>query len=98
MLIRQGARPVENAGDVLEELGLDRLFSVAAPGEPSALLSPEEEAVRNTLSFDPATLDHIVERSGLAAQRALAALTFLEMKGYTRQLPGRLYVSSGKRF
>lgn len=98
MLIRQGARPVENAGDVLEELGLDRLFRVARPDAPAVRVSPEEEAVNNTLSNDPVTLDHIVERSGLAAQKALAALTFLEMKGFARQLPGRLYVSSGKRF
>jgi len=95
LLVRQGARPVENAGDVLEELGLDRLFRVDKPETPAVSLSPEEKAVSDVLSTDPVTLDQIVERSGLPAQKALATLTFLEMKGFAHQLTGRLYVSSG---
>lgn len=94
LLIRQGARPVENAADVLEELGFDRLFKVSGVEKPASRLSSEEESVRKVLTFDPATLDQIVEHSGLAAQRVLAALTFLELKGFARQLPGKLYVSA----
>lgn len=92
-LIRQGARPVENAGDILEEMGLDRLFRKEETVRPGVALSPEEEAISRVLTFEPRTLDSLVELSGLPAQKVLVALTFLEMKRLARQLPGRLYVA-----
>ncbi|MFZ5596134.1 MAG: DNA-processing protein DprA [Bacillota bacterium] len=94
-LIAQGARLVEGAEDILEELGLGRLFKVDRPEQPAVKVSPEEAAVKNSLSAEPSNLDQLVERTGLPAQRVLAALTFLELKGLARQLPGRLYAAAG---
>ncbi|MCL6478127.1 MAG: DNA-processing protein DprA [Peptococcaceae bacterium] len=96
-LIRQGAKPVESAGDILEELGLERLFRAEEQEGPGVNLSPEEEAVSRLLDFEPVTLDSLVDRSGLPAQKVLVALTFLEMKGLTRQLPGKLYIADNRR-
>lgn len=96
-LIRQGAKPVEDAGDILEEMGLERLFRVDDRKDPVVNLSPEEKAVSNIISSEPVTLDELVDRSGLPAQKVLVALTFLEMKGSVRQLPGRLYIAGGHR-
>ncbi|MCL6612189.1 MAG: DNA-processing protein DprA [Peptococcaceae bacterium] len=96
-LIRQGARPVESAGDILEDLGLERLFGAEDREAPRINLSPEEEAVRKIISSEPAALDDLIDRSGLPAQKVLAALTFLEMKGVVRQLPGKLYTISPRR-
>lgn len=92
-LIRQGACPVQDAGDILEELGLDRLFRVEEPSVPKVKLSPEEDVVKKLLSVEPGTLDQLVDSSGLPAQKVLVALTFLEMKGLARQLPGKLYIA-----
>ncbi len=97
-LIRQGARPVESAADILEDLGLERLFRPEEREAPGASLSPEEEAVRKIISScEPVTLDDLVDRSGMPAQKVLAVLTFLEMKGIVRQLPGKVYSSAGRR-
>lgn len=100
-LIKQGAVPVETAGDILEAMGLERLFkeeelrrtdSRAAPG---VKLTAEEEIIRKLLSAEPSTLDGLVDGSGLSVQKVLAALTFLEIKGLTRQLPGKIYIPAG---
>lgn len=96
-LIRQGARPVESAGDILEDLGLERLFDPGESAPQAAGLNPEEEAVRRLIAAGPATLDEIIDRSGLPAQKVLVALTFLEMKGIARQLPGRVYTAASRR-
>lgn len=96
-LIRQGAKPVECAGDILEDLGLERLFRVEDREAPVVSLSPEEEAVKRLIEAEPLTLDGLVDRSGLPAQKVLASLTFLEMKGFARQLPGRIYTAALRR-
>lgn len=90
-LIRQGARLVESADDILDELGFDRLFREVLPEEPGVKLSAEESVIRKMLNERPVTLDYLVEHSGLTVQRILVALTYLELKGLVRQMPGRLY-------
>jgi DNA processing protein len=85
---------VECAGDILEDLVLERLFRVEDREAPVVGLSSEEEAVKRLIEADPLTLDGLVDRSGLPAQKVLAALTFLEMKGLARQLPGRIYTAA----
>lgn len=91
-LIKQGARLVEGAGDVLDEIGLENLFPVKKdePGE-AVKMSREEEAVYSLLSVDPVPLDEIIGRSGLTPQKAMAALMYLELKGLARQMPGKFY-------
>ncbi|MHB8916902.1 MAG: DNA-processing protein DprA [Desulfocucumaceae bacterium] len=96
-LIKQGAKPVESAGDILEELGMERLFRLEDLEAPAVSLSPEENALSKLISLEPLALDELVDRSGLPAQKVLVALTFLEMKGVARQLPGRLYTTSGRQ-
>lgn len=92
-LIKQGARLVEDVADILEEIGVGALFK-AETGKTRSLpqLTEEEEAVYRLLSHEPAHLDEIIGRSGLAAQEVLAGLMFLEIKGLARQLPGKFYV------
>ncbi|WP_027718401.1 DNA-processing protein DprA [Desulfovirgula thermocuniculi] len=89
-LIKEGARLVEGASDVLEELGAGRLFPPSSR-EASLSLTPDEEAVLRMLSAAPAPVDAIIEGCGLEAPRVLSALMFLEVKGLVRQFPGRLY-------
>lgn len=95
-LIRQGARLVEGAGDIIDEMGLERLFPV--PEESSGgkfKMSAEEEALYRLLSLDPVPLDELIDRTGLPPQKVMAALMYLEIKGLTRQMPGKLYIRAG---
>ena len=95
-LIRDGARLVESVADVLEEfpdLGLS-----AAPDDEDAArqgtlslkanLSPEEARLMEVLDGEPAAMDVLASRAGLAAAQASGALTLLELKGLVRALPG----------
>ena len=96
-LIKQGARLVEGAGDILDEMGLEKLFPVPETGQEGKIkMSSEEQAVYSLLSLDPVSLDELISKSGLAPQRVMAALMYLEIKGLTRQLPGKFYTRAGR--
>ncbi|MET0680136.1 MAG: DNA-processing protein DprA, partial [Burkholderiales bacterium] len=75
-LIREGAKLVETAQDVLEELGL------APPGLQSEGRAPmSDSAVLKALGGDPADVDTLVARTGLPAAEVAAELTNLEIAG-----------------
>jgi len=91
-LIRQGAKLVESAQDVLEELRWAR--ATPAPAEPSrkaAAANPREEQVLAFLGDAPCALDTLSARSGLTPADLLAMLLPMELAGRIAQLPGGLY-------
>jgi DNA processing protein len=84
-LIKQGAKLVESASDILEEWGI---AAAIARSEPSPTrLHPLLQA----LGHDPATLDTLVSRTGLEAATLSAQLLDLELEGLVARLPGGLY-------
>lgn len=92
-LLRQGARAITCAQDVLEELeGVSALSSAQhAPRPRPADLSEAERALLALFDGDALHVDEFIEKSGLAAGKALGALSQLEMRGALRQLPGKYY-------
>jgi len=101
-LIRQGAKLVETAEDVLEELrpyapaGLPdgRPPATAAAGN-GAGHAPHEHPLLADLGHDACTLDTLMQRSGLTADALLAILLELELAGRIASLPGGRYQRLG---
>lgn len=85
-LLKQGARLVESADDVLAEWGIMRASIPDCPGsdEQSGTLLAE-------LGHAPATLDALVSRTGRQAAELSAEFTQLELEGRVERLPGGLY-------
>lgn len=90
-LIKQGAKLVETAQDVLEEL--PQLASRATPAREKAVHAPASKSddVLEALGFDPQTLDSLVARTGISAATLQARLLELELHGDVARLAGGLF-------
>lgn len=90
-LIRQGAKLVETAADVLEEL---RAYPVIASPAPDLCmikqgeLSAECRQMLEQIGYEITPMDMIVLRSGLTAGAVSSILLVLELNGYIQSVPG----------
>ncbi len=93
-LLRQGAKLVESAEDVLEELRLPAAAPAPAGDAPDAT-TPAQQEVLQALGFDPLGLDALVARTGLDAATLQVRLLELELDGRVARLPGGLFQRLG---
>ena len=101
LLIKQGAKLVTNAEDVIEELPTAVRAALTKPEQPesqqrnllvAASLTGSGQKIYALLSsHEPRPIDDIVENTGLNSSDVLATLFDLEMKGFVRQLAGKLF-------
>lgn len=89
-LIRQGAKLVESAEDVLVELSSFRRTGFASTRSAVPATVPENPLLAH-MGFDPVDLDSLCARSGLTAERVSAELLCLELGGRVAALPGGMY-------
>jgi len=79
-LIREGAKLVETAQDILDELHVPASAPVApVPAEMHGEPDIAARAVIAALGYDPADVDTLAARTGLSAAVVVAALTALEL-------------------
>lgn len=92
-LIRQGAKLVESAQDVLEELPpLGGVAAATAPAPQAPADVPHErQALLDTMGFDPVSLDALMARTGWPAAALNAALLELELDGHVARLAGQIF-------
>ncbi len=103
-LIKQGAKLVESAQDVLEELsGLPssqlasamlsraRYVDSMPANEPKDPENAAENALLQALGHDPISLDGLINRTGIPAAQLQVLLLELELIGDVARLPGGLF-------
>ena len=92
-LIKQGAKLVESAQDVLEELRWDDGAGPATNhgADIACGPAPEDTPVLRALGFDPVGLDALQARTGIDTARLQAQLMALELQGEVARLPGGLF-------
>lgn len=94
-LLRDGARLVETADDVIEELG-----PLAQPSQSSAglavhhpaelLLNDVEQRILSAIGSETVSVDAVIAQSGLPVQQVLSTLSVLEMRRLVRRVSGNL--------
>jgi len=102
-LIKQGAKLVETAQDVMEELlpagaGPDAIGSLVPSPHPThptpttpCAPSGDDDPLLRALGYDPASLDALSARTGLPTPQLQARLLELELQGQVARLPGGMF-------
>ena len=92
-LIKEGAKLVENAADVLLELGLP---CAATAVERAEGRGRAHDSLLEAMGFDPVSPDQIAQRTGLAAGAIAARLSRLELDGSIEPIGGGRFQRSGR--
>jgi len=98
-LIRQGAKLVEHPEDVLSELKISLVAQLvaSAPGAPprsqqgAPPLDKEYKILLDALAFEPASVDSLIERTGMNSESIASMLLILELDGHVAPHPGGRY-------
>jgi DNA processing protein len=100
-LIRQGAKLVETAQDIIDELGpmagacqpvrIDIDTDTDMPRDEPGQLAEEYVQLLENMGFDPSPIDRLVTMSGLTPAEVSSMLLQLEMDGYVASNPGGIY-------
>lgn len=90
-LIQQGAKPVLDVEDILEELNLTMVLDQVAV-QQAVPDSAEEALLLNHLSRQPIHIDILSRECGLPTAMVSSTLTLMELKGMVQQVGGMNYV------
>jgi len=90
-LIKEGAKLVENANDILKELGFP--YSTSGVDYLSGG-APEENLILAILKEEPLYIDKIIDKTKFSAAKVASTLAILEIKGKVRNLGGNIYAIS----
>jgi len=94
-LIRQGAKLVERAEDVLGELKISLRHQLLAAPNPGSKNNPsldkEYKILLDALAFEPASVDSLIERTGMNSESIASMLLILELDGHVAPHPGGRY-------
>ena len=89
-LIKDGAKIVVSAADILEELKINAPKKSASNAR-HAELNEIENRLLSLLSEETLPMDELIDRSQMPPSQAASTLSMLEIKGCVKQLPGKNY-------
>jgi len=96
LLIKQGARLIENSDDILDELGLNYPFAQKTDTfkekQPSLPMDEMEKKLYQLIGDYPTHIDQIARQGKLSSGEVSSILMKMELKGLVRQLPGKAFV------
>lgn len=93
-LIKEGAKLVTNAGDILEELNIMHNIKInhfTKKKLPDIHFDSSEKSIAKKLLDGPAHIDEIAKECGISVQIVASVLVMLELSGFVEQLPGKIY-------
>lgn len=91
-LIREGAKLVETARDILEELNhYNQQDENNFPETRQTTLDLEQQTLLNLIMFSPTSIDSLVENTGLSVEVISSMLLVLELQGYVESVSGGCY-------
>ena len=99
-LIKAGAKLVENADDIIEEIENHLKYydarRKAADKTPEAVsdkgLTGEEKVLKDLLSYDPIYIDDLAAKINMSVDKVAALFVKLEIKNIARELPGKNFI------
>jgi len=100
-LIRQGAKLVETAGDIMSELAPLTEYMMQATKESATVEVRRNNGdddyvqLRSILSHDPTSIDELADQSSLTIDQLSSMLLILELHGEVESLSGGRYALSG---
>ena len=90
-LLKQGAKLVDSAADILEEFAAARPVTGTARAPAMSEAAAKEDPLLAALGFDPIGLDALVARTGQSAAELATRLLDLELEGRVARLPGQVF-------
>jgi DNA processing protein len=97
-LIRQGAKLVESAQDIVEELGslfatLENRMEMQTAEQASLGMQRDADyrLLDRAMGYDPVSVDELIARTGLTAEAVSSMLLLLELEGHVSSAPGGFY-------
>ncbi len=97
-LLRQGAIPLTDIKDILEEFSLEQENSLNIQDEGilnkklKSTLTDEEIGLYKHINYEPKTVEEVTFLSGESIQTVLYLLTVLELKGAIKKINGQKYI------
>ncbi|MCK4427993.1 MAG: DNA-protecting protein DprA, partial [candidate division Zixibacteria bacterium] len=93
-LIKQGAKLVTSVEDILEELKIITSVQLKEKKQIEkdlSQLSEVEKNIYNLITDEPYHIDKIAQNTNVTTSQALSALLSLELKGFIKQLSGKMF-------
>lgn len=100
-LIKQGAKLVEEARDVVEELLFqldgpfrDRVKNAGFPETAVPVFTTKEQRVLSLVHDEPVSIDEVLTQAPFERAEVMSLLLSLELRGCIQQVPGSCYIRS----